>query len=100
MIRIRLISPISEKKEFQWGQTADRADNLDRVITGCRKIKLYLHRDLREGRRQDQVDNSIRRRRMCRRPQTSSTQGVLTENPVLLKALLKEQMEVNNNSKV
>ena len=65
------------------------------------RIKLYPHRrDLKEGRRRVQMEISIRRRRTNKRP-ISSTQGVLTENLVLLKAqLYREPMEVSNSSKV
>ena len=88
-----------KKKEPLWGQTADRADNLDRVRMGRLRIKLYPHRrDLKEGSPNNRV--GIRPRRTSRPPITS-TQGVLTENLGSLKAqLFREPMEVNNSSKV
>lgn len=92
-------SPTWKKKEPPWGQTADRADNLDRVRMGRLRIKLYPHRrDLKEGSPNNRV--GIRPRRTSRLPITS-TQGVLTENLGSLKAqLFREPMEVNNSSKV
>lgn len=95
-------SPTWKKKESLWGQTADRADNRDKVRMVWIRTKLYPHlRDLKEVRPlSNLVDISIRRKRTHKRP-ISSTQGVLTENLGLLKALLsREPMEVNSNSKV
>lgn len=93
-------SPTWKKKEPLWGQTADRADNLDRVRMGRLRIKLYPHRrDLKEG---SPSNNRVGiRPRRTSRPPITSTQGVLTENLGSLKAqLFREPMEVNNSSKV
>ena len=94
-------SPTWKKKESPWGQTADRADNRDKVRMAWLRIKLYPHRrDLKEVKPlSNLVVISIRRKR-TNRP-ISSTQGVLTENLGSIKALLsREPMEVNNSSEI